>query len=217
MLAASLPLLWLFWRHEQRIEAAGRDPILAPSLLRIPGLKSGLLVCLCGLPAHILGLSTGWPWSAAFRGWRCNPPCCGWLRFGAIRKWNGPPLLRTVFRRCRHDLGGGRIVRTAALISFGAPEFLFVALFVVGAGQGIALPNLVKTVVQRADRTLQIGGALATVLIGGLFFSILGSSIDVVSIGRAYSASAVAIAFSLLVAGWLSVGPTSTREIHRKA
>lgn len=41
LLAASLLLLWLFWRHEQKLEAAWREPTLAPSLLRIPGLLGG--------------------------------------------------------------------------------------------------------------------------------------------------------------------------------
>jgi hypothetical protein len=56
---------------------------------------------------------------------------------------------------------------------------------------------------------LQIGGALATALIGGLFFSILGSSSDVRSIGHAYSVAAVMIGLCLLIAGWLSadLGP----------
>nr|WP_281029247.1 hypothetical protein [Rhizobium sp. PP-F2F-G48] len=116
---------------------------------------------------------------------------------------------------------------TAALVSFGTPEFLYVALFFVGAGQGIALPNLVRTVVQRVDPAqsglasglvnsmLQIGGALATALIGGLFFSVLGSSTDVRSIGHAYSIAAVAIAFCLLLAGWLSTGLGAKKDVLR--
>jgi MFS family permease len=234
MLAASLPLLWLFWRHEQKLESAGRDPILAPSLLKVPGLKGGLLAALFFYAF------------AAF-----------WLTFSVYQQGGlgrtpfeaGVAILPAAVGFVLGPFASGRILRvfgqysaaagmtleaaglfgTAALISFGAPEFLFVALFVVGAGQGIALPNLVKAVVQRVDRTrsglasglvnsmLQIGGALATALIGGLFFSILGSSSDVGSIGRAYSVSAVVIALCLLVAGWLSVGPISTKAIHRKA
>lgn len=85
--------------------------------------------------------------------------------------------------------------------------------------------NLVRTVVQRVDPTqsglasglvnsmLQIGGALATALIGGLFFSILGSSTDVGSIGHAYSVAAVAIGLCLLVAGWLSADLGQKKEV----
>jgi type III secretory pathway component EscS len=62
---------------------------------------------------------------------------------------------------------------------------------------------------------LQIGGALATALIGGLFFSILGSSTDVQSIGHAYSVAAVAIGLCLLIAGWLSTGLGPKKDIAR--
>ncbi len=114
---------------------------------------------------------------------------------------------------------------TAVLISFGAPQFHFAALFFVGAGQGIALSNLVRTVVQRVDAAqsglasglvnsmLQIGGALATALIGGLFFSVVGSSTGVRSIGHAYSVAAVAIALCLLISGWLSAGLGDKKEV----
>ncbi len=62
---------------------------------------------------------------------------------------------------------------------------------------------------------LQIGGALATALIGGLFFSTLGSSTDERSIGHAYSIAAVAIGLCLLVAGWLSAGLGPKKEVVR--
>jgi type III secretory pathway component EscS len=60
---------------------------------------------------------------------------------------------------------------------------------------------------------LQIGGAFAVAIVGGLFFSILGSATDVDSIGRAYSVAAIAIAICFLIAGWLSAGlPSTTRS-----
>jgi predicted MFS family arabinose efflux permease len=111
------------------------------------------------------------------------------------------------------------LAATAVMISAGVPRFLFIALFLVGVGQGIALPNLVQTVVRGIDKTrsglasglvnsmFQISGALAAALIGGLFFSVLGSATDAKSIGHAYSIAALAIAACLLIAGWLSSDP----------
>ena len=96
---------------------------------------------------------------------------------------------------------------------------MFVALFFIGVGQGIALPNLVQTVVRGIDKRhsglaaglvnsmFQISAALAAALIGGLFFSVLGSATDVGSFGHAYSIAALAIAVCLLIAGWLSSDP----------
>ncbi len=223
MLAASLPLLFLFWHHEQKVEAAGRDPILAPRLLRVAGLKRGLLAAL-----FFYAFAAFWlTFSVYQQGGLGRTPFEAGLAIlpAAVGFVLGPFASGHIFRLFgRYSTAAGMSLEaaglfgTAALISFGAPEFLFVALFIVGAGQGIALPNLVRTVVQRVDPTqsglasglvnsmLQIGGALATALIGGLFFSILGSSTDVRSIGHAYSVAAVAIGLCLLIAGWLSAG-----------
>jgi MFS family permease len=232
MLSAFLPLLLLFWRYEQKVAAAGGDPIVEPRLLQVPGLKRGLLSALFFYAF------------AAF-----------WLTFSVYQQGGlgrtpfeaGVAILPAAVGFVLGPFASGRILRafgkysaaagmtleaaglfgTAALISFGAPEFLFVALFLIGAGQGIALPNLVKTVVQRVDPArsglasglvnsmLQIGGALATALIGGLFFSILGSASDERSIGHAYSVAAVAIGLCLLIAGWLSAGLPPNKEAHR--
>ena len=232
MLAASLPLLFLFWQHERRVEAAGRNPILAPRLLQVPGLKRGLLAAL-----FFYAFAAFWLTFSVYQqgGLGRTPFDAGLAIFpAAVGFVLGPFASGHIFRffgrystAAGVSLEAGGLFGTAALISFEAPEFLFVALFVVGAGQGIALPNLVRTVVQRVDPAqsglasglvnsmLQIGGALATALIGGLFFSILGSSTDVESIGNAYSVSAVAIGLCLLIAGWLSADLGSKQEVVR--
>ncbi|RDJ02754.1 MFS transporter [Rhizobium grahamii] len=232
MLAASLPLLFLFWHYEQKVEAAGRDPILAPRLLQVPGLKRGLLSAL-----FFYAFAAFWlTFSVYQQGGLGHTPFEAGIAIlpAAVGFVLGPFASGHIFRLFgRYSTAAGMsleasgLVGTAALISFGAPEFLSVALFIVGAGQGIALPNLVRTVVQRVDPAqsglasglvnsmLQIGGALATALIGGLFFSILGSSTDERSIGHAYSVAAIAIGLCLLIAGWLSAGLGPKKEVVR--
>ncbi|UXS99789.1 MFS transporter [Agrobacterium tumefaciens] len=232
MLATSLPFFLLFWRHEKHLESTGRDPILAPSLLQNRGLMRGLLAALFfySLAAFWLIFSVyqqGGLGLAPFEaGLAILPAAVGFV----LGPFASERILR-VFGR--FSAGAGMVLQaaglfgTAALISNGLPQFLFAALFLIGAGQGIALPNLVKSIVQRVDRTqsglasglvnsmFQIGGALAAAIVGGLFFSILGSATDVQSIGRAYSVAAVAIGICLLIAGWLSVSLTSTRPLRR--
>jgi MFS family permease len=232
MLAASLPLIFLFWHHERRVEAAGRDPIIAPRLLQVPGLKRGLLSAF-----FFYAFAAFWlTFSVYQQGGLGRTPFEAGVAIlpAAVGFVLGPFVSGHVFRIFgRYSTAAGMSLEaaglfgTAALISFGAPELLFVALFIVGAGQGIALPNLVRAVVQRVDPTqsglasglvnsmLQIGGALATALIGGLFFSTLGSSTDERSIGHAYSIAAVAIGLCLLVAGWLSAGLGPKKEVVR--
>ncbi|MBX4864107.1 MFS transporter [Rhizobium bangladeshense] len=232
MLAASPLLFLLFWRHERNLEAAGGDPILAPSLLEVPGLKRGLIAALFfySLAAFWLVFSvyeqSGLGRTPFEAGLAILPAAVGFVLgpFASAR-------ILSVSGRYSAAVGmglqAGGLFATAALISSDHAQFLFLALFLIGMGQGIALPNLLKSVVQRVGRTqsglasglvnsmLQIGGAFAAAIVGGLFFSILGSATDVDSIGRAYSVAAVAIALCLLVAGWLSAGLASNKEVHR--
>ncbi len=232
MLSACPPLLLLFWRYELKVGAAGGDPIFEPRLLQLPGLTRGLLSALFfyAFAAFWLTFSVyqqgGLGRTPFEAGVAILPAALGFV----MGPFASGSILRVFVRysaAAGMTLEAAGLFGTAALISFGAPEFLFVALFFVGAGQGIALPNLVKTVVQRVDPArsglasglvnsmLQIGGALATALIGGLFFSILGPASDERSVGHAYSVAAVAIGLCLLIAGWLSAGPPSDKKVHR--
>ncbi|OCJ32775.1 MFS transporter [Agrobacterium tumefaciens] len=232
MLATSLPFFLLFWRHKKHLESAGRDPILAPSLLQNRGLMRGLLAAL-----FFYSLAAFWLIFSVYQqgGLGLTPFEAGLAILpAAVGFVLGPFASERILRVFgRFSAGAGMVLQaaglfgTAALISNGLPQFLFAALFLIGAGQGIALPNLVKSIVQRVDRTqsglasglvnsmFQIGGALAAAIVGGLFFSILGSATDVQSIGRAYSVAAVAIAICLLIAGWLSVSLTSPQPLRR--
>ncbi|KAF5882113.1 MFS transporter [Rhizobium sp. PEPV16] len=231
MLATSLPFFLLFWRHEKHLESTGRDPILAPSLLQNRGLMRGLLAAL-----FFYALAAFWLiFSVYQQGGLGRTPFEAGLAIlpAAVGFVLGPfasERILSVFGRFSAGVGmvlqAAGLSGTAVLISNGLPRFLFVALFLIGAGQGIALPNLVRSIVQRVDRTqsglasglvnsmFQIGGALAAAIVGGLFFSILGSATDVQSIGQAYSVAAVAIAICLLIAGWLSVSLTSTKPLR---
>ncbi len=46
LLAASVPLLWLLWRVEQRQEQRGYSPLLPPALLRLPSVRFGLVLAI---------------------------------------------------------------------------------------------------------------------------------------------------------------------------
>ncbi|MBX4892988.1 MFS transporter (plasmid) [Rhizobium bangladeshense] len=232
MLATSPLLFLLFWRHERHLEAAGGDPILAPSLLDVPGLRRGLIAALFfyALAAFWLVFSvyeqSGLGRTPFGAGLAILPAAVGFI----IGPFASERILR-VFGRHSAAVGMGLqsvgLFATAALISSGHAQFLFLALFLIGMGQGIALPNLLKSVVQRVDRRqsglasglvnsmLQIGGAFAVAIVGGLFFAILGSATDVTSVSKAYSIAAIAIAICLLIAGWLSVGSASNAAVHR--
>lgn len=228
-LAAAAPLLVAFWRFERKLEIAGGDPIVAPSLLQAPGLMRGLLAALFFYVVAAFWLI----FSIYQQGGLGRTPFAAGLAIlpAAAGFFLGPFLsgrVLKVFGRYAAAAGMGMqaagLLATAVLISIGAPRVLFMALFVIGVGQGIALPNLVQTVVRGIDRTrsglasglvnsmFQISGALSAALIGGLFFSVLGSATGVDAFGHAYSIAALAIAGCLLVAGWVSSAPAVLRK-----
>jgi len=232
LLAAAAPLLVAFWRFERKLEIAGGDPIVAPSLLQAPGLMRGLLAALFFYVVAAFWLI----FSIYQQGGLGRTPFAAGLAIlpAAAGFFIGPFLsgrVLKVFGRYAAAAGMGLqaagLSATAVVISIGAPRVLFIALFIIGVGQGIALPNLVQTVVGGIDRAqsglasglvnsvFQISGALAAALIGGLFFSVLGSATDVDSFGHAYSIAALAIAACLLIAGWLSSAPAILRQGDR--
>jgi MFS family permease len=91
----------------------------------------------------------------------------------------------------------------------------------MGLGQGTAMPVMIRTVIDRVDgrwsglasglvnATLQIGAALSVAIIGGLFFSRLGASTSLDSVGAAFSLSLVCIA------GALTVGAVTIAGLRR--
>lgn len=233
LLACAAPLLLAFWRHELRLESAGGDPIVAPSLLKAPGLKRVLLSAFLFYVVAAFWLV----FSVFEQGGLGRTPFAAGLAIlpAAAGFFLGPfasARVLALFGRYAAAAGMGvqsvGLIATAILTSIGSTRFLPIALFLVGAGQGIALPNLVKSVVQGIDKTqaglasglvnsmFQISAALAAALIGGLFFTVLGPASDAGSFGRAYSVAATVIAICLLVAGWLSRSPTPSITNHRQ-
>ncbi len=222
VLLACCPLLAAaFWRYERRVDAGGREPIVVPQLLFVPGLVRGLVAALFfyALAAFWLVFSVyqqaGLGRTPFGAGMAILPAAAGFIlgpfASAAIGRWLG-----------RWTAGSGMVLQalglfgTAALAVLAAPAFLAVPLFLIGAGQGIAMPNMVSAVVARVGRqwsglaaglvnsTFQISGALAVAVVGGLFYAVLGAATDLPAIARAYAVAAMAIGACLLVAAWLT-------------
>lgn len=222
-LACVVPLSLAFWLYERKLEASGCDPILPPSSLQSPGLKRGLAAALFFyvLAAFWLVFSvyqqTGLGRTPFQAGMAIFPAGVGFI-LGPFVSSSFSAIFGRLTAAVGMTLQAVGLFATAALISSDRPDYLFVALFLIGAGQGIALPNLVKSVVQRVGKQwsglasglvssmFQISGALAVALIGGLFFSMVGTATDLESVSHAYSIAAIIIATCLLIAAWLSSG-----------
>jgi sugar phosphate permease len=102
------------------------------------------------------------------------------------------------------------------------------AVALLGFGQGWALPTLVRSVINRAPATgsgmiagitnsaLQVSAALGVAVIGGVFFSVAGTSPDASTLARALVVAMMCIGGSLTVSAVLSI-VASRSSIHAAA
>ena len=214
VLAAAPPLALAFWAYELRLTAKGGNPLVHSHAFRSPGLLRGLLAALMFYSVASFFLifpmyeQFGLGFSARAAGLAFLPFGAGFLagsqlarfasaRFGALAATAG--MATTA-------LG---MLALAALVRLHVALGLEPVLLVMGLGQGVAMPAMIRVIIDRVDprwsglasglvnATLQIGAALSYAIIGGLFFSALGGRADLESIGAAFSLSLCCIAAAL--------------------
>ncbi|MGE8591032.1 MAG: MFS transporter [Alcaligenes sp.] len=218
-LALSMPLLWLFWQYEKAEESAGRTPLVLPSLLAVRGLRRSLASTFFfyALAAFFLVFAvyehTGLGHDALTAGLAILPLGIGFFL--------GPLCSLHIARRMGSRTAGFGmalevlgLVMVAALALAGASSWLALPLFLIGAGQGIALPALVRLNVDHVETrwaglasglvnaTLQISAAVSVALFGGLFIAIApdGASAQDVQLGLAVASLAIAASLALAAA-----------------
>lgn len=221
LLVLSVPLLVTFWKYERHQEHIGGFPLVLPSLLLLPGLQRSLLAAFFFyfLASFFLIFSVyeqlGLAHNALTAGLAILPLGVGFL----LGPLTNPFFARRLGTRTA-ALGIGLevfgLALAAALANAEKPTQLVLPLFLIGAGQGIALPALVRLSVDQVDlrwaglaaglvsASLQISAAVSVALIGGLFFALAPDDGSPQNVGRAFSASTLAIAGALILAGYLS-------------
>jgi MFS family permease len=216
MIAASPLLLALFFVFEKRIAREGGMPLIDPSLLRIKSFSRGLIVAILfffTMPFYIffsIYLQAGLGEGALAAGLAVLP--YGVANFlGPLSATRAPAKLR------RHLFGLGmglQIIVGYAGVGLcawtqtgGIP--LFIALFAGGFGQGVAMPEMIHTILGdippahtglaagAMNSTLQIGVAVSVASIGSLFFVILGGGTGAVAYGHALGITMAAICVML--------------------
>jgi MFS family permease len=222
-LAAAPLLARFFWRYESRLAQAGGAPLLHPAALRAPGLGRALLVALSFYSIgsffllfsvylqnalHVSTLDAGLVFLPFGAGFLLGPLATPWFR-RHLGEWVNP-------------LGMG--LETAAFLGLAwlvsatpdgmspASRPLAVLLFMIGFGQGLGLPTLMKMITGRvapaysgmiagiASSTLQMSTALSVAVIGGVFYIVLGGRDEPAAIAHAFVVAA------LCIAGCLGVG-----------
>jgi MFS family permease len=227
-LAAAPVLAALFWRYENRLHLTGRTPILNPAALKAPGLGRALLVALCFYTIGVFFLLFSMYMQGALRMTALHAGLI-FLPFGAGFLL-GPllvPRLGRILRDYVNPVGmglevfgflwlGGLVSVTPTALTPPLTSLMAI-LFLIGFGQGLALPTLMRMVTGRValaysgmiagvtSATLQISTSLSVALIGGVFYTLLGDQATAVSITHAFTISVMCIAACLAVGAALSL------------
>ncbi|MEX3949492.1 MFS transporter [Paraburkholderia sp. EG287B] len=223
LLIGAAPLFAIFWRYEARVASAGRDALVPPVIFAAPGLVRGLVATLFFYSLapffmmfaiyvqRALGLA---PLEV---GLRILPLGVGFL-VGPLLN----PLIARLFGHRSAAAGmaieGCGLFWTAMLVHDEHLHALNASLFLIGFGQGVALPALVRRNVECVDRRwsglaaglvssfLQVSAALAVALLGGLFFALAGPDASSAQVARAFATTVAIIGMLLFVAAFLAGG-----------
>ncbi|AWH46478.1 MFS transporter [Stenotrophomonas sp. ZAC14A_NAIMI4_1] len=222
LMVASPALLTAFWRYQRYLEDSGRSPLVPPSALTLSsGLPRGLLaaVCFYALAAFFLVFAVyqqaGLQHDALAAGLAILPlgvgqllgPSCGLY----LSRWLGARVAA---------LGMGlealALLSAAGLAAAGKPGGLAAPLLLLGIGQGIALPALVRLNVDRVaphwaglaagmvTAAMQMGAALSVALVGGVFFALAPDGAGAKQVSTAFVVACVMIAIAMAAAALLS-------------
>ncbi|HKT91661.1 MAG TPA: hypothetical protein VJS18_05740 [Paraburkholderia sp.] len=232
LLIGAAPLVAIFWRYEARVANAGRDALVPPVIFAAPGLVRGLVATLFfySLAPFFMMFAIYAQRSLGLAplevGLRILPVGIGFLI--------GPLLNPLIARQFGYRAAAGMAIEgrgllwTAMLVHDERLHSLNASLFLIGFGQGVALPALVRRNVECVDRrwsglaawlvssVLQVSAALAMALLGGLFFALAGPDSSSTHVARAFATTVVTIGILLFIAAFLAGGRNNRAPQLRK-
>jgi EmrB/QacA subfamily drug resistance transporter len=232
MLAASPLAFWAFVRYERRLAERGGAPLVDLGLFREKGLAVGVAMALLYymLSAFYLTFSAylqgGLHLTPLDAGLRTLPFGVGYFvaSFAAARVMQqlGPRALTLGF--ALQVVGFVAVIHAVAA---GRSQSLEIGLAIAGVGYGIVMPSVIKAVIGgMAPRhaglasgvvisTLQIGAALGVAVIGGVFYSELGTAPNTHAYSHAFVLALACNVALLILAGLLSLWlPREPRSIR---
>ncbi|MDQ0395867.1 MFS transporter [Labrys monachus] len=242
LLATTPFLVEAFRRYEIRLARAGGDPLVAIEAFRSKGLLKGLgaIMTLYAMATFFLTFSiylqTALGFTALQSGLSILPFSAGFLAGSTFS-----PFLARLFGKAAPSLSfalsaSGTLATAAVIAAFPAGALppwplLAPALALIGLGMGMCMPTMVRVIVERVEphraglvgglvnSTLQVSAAVSVAVLGGLFFTLLGSRSDAAAVTHAFAVTLVAIAAchgagALLAAG---LGQPRTASAGRQA
>jgi EmrB/QacA subfamily drug resistance transporter len=229
MLVASPFALMIFSRHEARLSARGGDPLIALDLLRNGAFVIGLIMALAFymLSSFYLTfavyLQSGLHESPLAAGLAMLPFATGFFVASLISPYVMQRLgVRTLtLGFALQVLGFGVVILWVGKI---LPQNLEIGLVCGGLGFGTVMPSVIKAVIGSIDQrhaglasgmvisTFQIGAALGVAIIGGVFYSALGTRQDPDAYAHAFTLALGCNVVLLVLGGVLSLWLPSERR-----
>ena len=218
-----------FRYYERRLARAGGDPLVAFEMFQSPGVLRGLGGVLMVYAAAIffltysIYLQNALGFSALQAGLAILPFSVGFLagstfspqigrRFGRATPSVGFAIAATGLVALSLAVGQLSVRATAAWGLIAVP------LVIYGFGQGMALPTMVRVIVERVEphraglvggmvnSTLQVSGALSIAVLGGLFYTLLAGRTDPATIAWAFAIVLAAVAACYIFGAALANG-----------
>ncbi|MFZ6769662.1 MFS transporter [Undibacterium sp. Di26W] len=209
-LAASVPLLIVFWTYQRRLAARGGQPLLAPSLLAQRPFVLGLLITLLFFAGNAsfyfvlaLYLQRGLGLPALDSGLVFTALAVGFFATSMASPWFAKKLGRHAIFSGALVLAAGHAALYGLLgwLSAQNVALMLPVLLLQGCGLGMVMTPLASTVLaglpsQHAGvasgvmaTMQQVGNALGVALIGVLYYSTLGQGAGLAIIARAFGIS----------------------------
>lgn len=220
LLIISVPLLLAFWYYEKKKESRDASPLVYPSLFMKSGLRRNLAAAFFfyALASFFLIFAVyeqdALGHDTLATGLAILPLGIGFF----LGPWCSPAIVSRLGSRTAAfgmilEITG--LIFTAGLSLNGITSYLFLPLFIIGLGQGIAIPALVRLNVDQVDprfsglaaglvsATFQISAAVFVALIGGLFFTLAQDGANASEIQFSFGIAISVIGFSLAAAAML--------------
>jgi hypothetical protein len=225
----------LFWRYESALARRGGTPLVSAELVNSSGLLVGLVGVLLFyvLSAFFLTFSVYLQCAlgaSAFSAGLTFVPCGIGFFIGPLTT----PLAIRAFGRWVPAVGMlfevlGCVILCAAVATVPAGHYpalllLDLALWLIGFGQGWALPTLVRSVIDRGpaggsgmisgvvNSALQISAALGVAVIGGMFYTVAGEHPTPATMAHALIVAMSRVAACLAMSAWLAIRASAGRK-----
>jgi EmrB/QacA subfamily drug resistance transporter len=218
-----------FRRYEIRLAKAGGDPLITIEVFQSRGLLRGLsaIMFLYAISIFFLVysiyLQTALGLDAFHAGLGIIPFSIGFVTGSTFT-----PLFGRWLGRAATSLGFSFSATGAVATAIVAAHFplgvlppwtlMGPAVMVIGLGMGTSIPTMMRAIVERVDprhaglvsglvnSTLQVSAAVAIAILGGLFYTVVGASMNPASVTHAFSITLVGIAVCHVCGAILAAG-----------